>query len=153
MKKRGNEYRLVILLVFVSVIIFSSLFLGKGITGMAILGENIKPLCTSDADCHDGEVCCIFHSKNAGVCNTQDMCPQIDELTKDSNFYSDELLGDYKQSNEKESTFFQVFLGIVLLVFAIFLFYIILHEDDEEETIPKKRKYKRKRVGKHKKKK
>ncbi len=142
MKKRSREFRVIVLLAFITVVVFSALFIGKGITGMVIMGDNIKPLCTQDSECENEEVCCYFYAETSGVCNIGDLCDDIIEITKNNEYYDSDLHEQVKKSKEKQSTFFQVFMGIIMLLFAIFLFYIVLHDEDDE---PVRRSKKRKK--------
>ena len=110
-----------------SVVFFAVLaiaFLGNGITGMTTGDTYTKPLCESNDDC-PGEVCCPFQGKTVGVCDLQDKCAAISELTMEQY--------DITYTPNNDRYWGQIIIGILMIIGIFFILYYSVHMN------PKKR--------------
>jgi len=68
---------------------FGMLLVGKGFTGMYLIDVPSEPLdlpqeaCETNDHCESDQVCCMFYKENYGVCEKQDNCKAIAQVTKE----------------------------------------------------------------------
>lgn len=120
------------LVLFSSMFIIGMLFIGNGITGLYFLDFK-QPPCDDNVDCQDMEVCCMFYEENFGVCDRQDKCEGIRQLTFEARqSYStydnlnDEqpagelnLLSSHVEGPSKTKAIYSFLVGMVLILFAL----------------------------------
>jgi hypothetical protein len=72
-----------------AVIVLSLMLSGNGITGY-VTREPLE-YCSSNKDCIEPKVCCLFYDEDSGVCSDDNICSKISEVTKEQQVSSDEL--------------------------------------------------------------
>lgn len=108
-------------------IVFTIMGLGLlcgGITGKVVqvdVPNDVKQICSIDSDCSSPQVCCKFYNQEAGVCDVQDMCQKINELTKDEKIGIEEIKNYNKETplKNKENTDLEITIGLIFIVVAI----------------------------------
>jgi len=127
----------IVLLLFLS----GAFFLGRGITGLYLMDFEQQP-CVEDSDCSGVEVCCKFYHEDYGVCDFEENCAAIESVTREelqtTEFSSEEqnqkisvtqrklmsALKTHYEKPQKQSQVHSVFVGAVLLLFALIVFYV-----------------------------
>jgi hypothetical protein len=117
MKKR-------ILITLLLLMCFLSLFMiSDGITGYVTSDPGKSQLCSDEYPCEAPEICCLFYGEASGVCNTEDMCSEILEITKTGIESKEEMYARLYPEEEQVSTatyMIQFILGGFILVMLIF---------------------------------
>ena len=117
-------------------LIIGLFFLGRGITGMYILDFE-QPSCSMETDCQGYNVCCNFYEEDYGICNFEDQCSAITEITREekqrvSNLDIDEVdmgtalmssLEGHLESPQPENKQDSIIIGVALLFFGLIVFY------------------------------
>ena len=76
--------------------------IGLGFTGMYLV-DFPQEYCSVNEDCQSGQVCCNFYKENSGVCEKQESCKAIEQVTMEmkQKISTDlGLAGDYKFTEE-----------------------------------------------------
>lgn len=132
--KLTNQDRLIIL--GITLILFFGVFLiGKEFTGMYSL-ELEQSYCNSDEDCMAGQACCLFYKENTGICDKEDNCIAIQQITKeekeklsaDAEEYefteedqqiATEQISAYLKKPAEGTNYISLVTGLVLLILGI----------------------------------
>ena len=75
----ADNKTLSVLLIFVLFAVIA--FLGENITGYFAKTASYEDICTSDADCASGKVCCIIE-EGLGLCDYEENCQSVTFLCK-----------------------------------------------------------------------
>lgn len=95
-------------------LLMGALLIGGSITGMAT-GDYTKPICSTNSECANGDVCCLFFEQESGVCNAQSMCEQITWLTKEGATIESVPAGD---NPNEENYLVGIIVGALIVVIA-----------------------------------
>jgi len=129
----------IVLLLF----LLGAFFLGRGITGLYLMDFEQQP-CVKDFDCNTIEVCCKFYHEDYGVCDSKENCAAIESVTREELQATDISSKEHDAQNkigitqkklmsalkthyerpQKQSQVHSVFVGAVLLLFALIVFYV-----------------------------
>jgi len=102
------------------------LLLGTGINGMIVASETVRPLCSMQSDCPEGQVCCLFSGEDAGVCHTADMCDEVTAITqreKEANIQT-----PMSQDNVGNFHLEAILGGLIVLLAILAVVYLIQHK-------------------------
>ena len=137
-----NKNIVAVLLVISVVSVF---LIGSSITGLVVMDDTVKSVCSSDSACVSPEVCCLFYGQESGVCHSEDMCGTIMEITKvqeEKKIELQNILGEkYNVVNvvaddSLEYDYNQSFMYgsmILLLTFLVLILYIRHHHLTEHK--------------------
>ncbi|MEA3378545.1 MAG: hypothetical protein U9Q69_02790 [Nanoarchaeota archaeon] len=109
---------------------FGIALLGRGITGLYFLDFDLPP-CQTDNNCL--EVCCQFYNEDHGVCDKEENCKAIYDLTHEEYLRMSNLevessiiagkmysvVKAHKESPSQQTHFNSMIVGLVLLLFAV----------------------------------
>ena len=101
--KTGNKNKIIAILITLTFFL-GILLTGKGFTGMYLIDFEQK-YCSSDADCLAGQACCYFYKENSGVCDQENNCKAIEQITKEEKEKVSSVLdleADYKFTEEEK---------------------------------------------------
>jgi hypothetical protein len=121
--------------------LFGIILLGIGVTGNVISGEyTLGDVCSSDSDCQNGNICCIFYNKESGVCQTADMCETVSKITleEENRLFAYNEFSKEKPDINKTYTF-EIVIGILILAMVCLALYI-LYTGKKEKSSKKKNK-------------
>jgi len=97
------------------ILLFGALLFLSGKTYRGLSSYFIENACTESIDCNDGKVCCLFYQKDSGVCDYQESCPKIADLTSKQTLYL-----------EKPFVMYAWFFYGALIVMAAMLFILMV---------------------------
>ncbi len=118
---------------------FGILLMGRGLfTGMYLIDFE-QEYCSNNEDCLEGNVCCNFYKEDSGICEKQDNCKAVEQITmemkqkistdigmaEDYKFTEEDKLSASKQISthlEKPLTknnYASVLVGAILLILGI----------------------------------
>jgi len=119
----------VILVLLCAVGIAALGLIGVGINGMLTFDETVKPLCTTNVDCVSPEVCCYFYQQEAGVCNSNDLCARILEITRDEKINRQLIPILMSPRNEGIIHNAEIFIGAVIFFASAVTIYLFATPD------------------------
>ncbi|MEM0465650.1 MAG: hypothetical protein QXW97_03040 [Candidatus Pacearchaeota archaeon] len=62
--------------------LFGMILVGIGITGKVVMNSyTLSDICSTNKDCSNGKVCCLFYGKESGICHTPEMFETISKIT------------------------------------------------------------------------
>ena len=68
-------------LVYIFLFALGIFLLGSGITGFASLNNEFE-YCVDDTNCYGGAVCCEFYGFEEGLCDSNENCDEVYEISK-----------------------------------------------------------------------
>lgn len=121
----NNQKNLIIAIITLGILGF--LLIGVGITGNVIMNTNtIGDVCSSDTDCQNGKICCLFYQENSGICHTTDMCETVMDITKSENNQMEVWRDFSKELPKNDKTYsLEILFGILILIAVGISLYIL----------------------------
>ena len=123
-----TERLVIVLLIIIGLIGIS--ILGSGITGMVTFDETVKKLCSSSEECDENEVCCLFYGEDSGVCQKEELCTSIREITRNEKKEKEEFLLLFSKGREKQKNIYsnEILFGSLIIIFVFFsIYFYALH--------------------------
>ena len=118
------------LILFSSMFLIGVLLIGNGITGLYFLDFK-QPPCDEDLDCQELNVCCLFYNENFGVCDLEENCKAITQVTfearqsystydlKQQDMQNPNLISSHIEGPSKNKAIYSALVGMFLILFAL----------------------------------